>query len=147
MRQLSTCLLVVLLVSGTMAGDRYVRAKQGSVPVYLNEIRPLYAVPLFTAGQDVSLLVVGEGKRNLKVKAVDGRTGWVESELVVTCNPSRLFTYDATAVMSDLNNPTLVFVPGISPSLDSTIVLDRSFKEALSVNVDKETVVLQSRGR
>ena len=56
---------------------------------------------------------------------------------------SKTFVFDNAEVIGYLDNPTPVYIIDIDDPNADPINLDRSFKDALRENVDKETVERQ----
>lgn len=57
--------------------------------------------------------------------------------------PSKSFKFDSTNVIGYLENPTPVFILDTDDPLAERIVLNRSFKESIRDNFDKEEIALQ----
>ncbi|MFW6219698.1 MAG: hypothetical protein ACOC33_02520 [bacterium] len=55
---------------------------------------------------------------------------------------SRKFTFDETEVQGYLDNPTPIYIMDNDNPNSELIILDRCFREALKINIDKETVEL-----
>jgi len=135
-------LLVAFSISALFAADKIVTPNKDGVGVYKNEIRELYEKPLFTVGTSDRLSIVGTKGNFYKVK-VKGRTGWVEKSNVQSVGRSRTFVFDNAEVVGYLDNPTPVYIMDTDDPNADPINLDRSFKDALRENVDKETVERQ----
>jgi hypothetical protein len=138
------CNLFMMLLMATAvvwAADskRYVQAKEGSVGVYKNQIREVYEQPIFKVGPDDRLLIVDTKGETYKVQNNEGQSGWVEKRLVVSIGKSKTFVFDNAEVVGYLDNPTPVYILDSDDPNAERIYLDRSFKEALRDNVDKET--------
>jgi len=142
MKKLIIAAVVLAAVALVQAEAAWVAAKKNETGVYERETRKTFDSPLFTVGTDDRLQVLERGKNCLKVKTPDGETGWVEKRLVKTVS-SRGFVFENAQVMGYLDDPTPVFIlDGLDPGEDP-ISLDRSFKDALTENVDRETVCRQ----
>jgi hypothetical protein len=67
----------------------------------------------------------------------------VEKRLVITIGKSKTFVFDNAEVMGYLDAPTPVYIIDSDDPNAERIYLDRSFKDALRDNVDKETIERQ----
>jgi hypothetical protein len=144
--RLSKVLVVVLMaIMAVAAGDnqKYVQAKEGTVGVYKNQTRQMYEEPLYKVGTSDRLQVLGAKGDFYQVKSADGQSGWVEKRLVVTIGKSKTFVFDNAEVMGYLDAPTPVYIIDSDDPNAERIYLDRSFKDALRDNVDKETIERQ----
>jgi hypothetical protein len=144
-----TSVMFVLLMAATAlwAGEeakKYVQAKQNDVGVYKNQIREVYEQPLFKVSTDDRLLIKESKGDHYKVQNADGQVGWVEKRLVVAIGKSKTFVFDNAEVLGYLDAPTPVYILDSDDPNAERIYLDRSFKDALRDNVDKETVERQS---
>jgi|WetSurMetagenome_2_1015567.scaffolds.fasta_scaffold624201_1 hypothetical protein len=69
--------------------------------------------------------------------------------VAVTCvlaqngKPSKSIRFDSTDVIGYLENPTPVYILDTDDPKAEGIYLDRSFKESLRENIDKEVLALQ----
>lgn len=141
-----TLILAFGVVICAFAGDpvkKYVQPTKDDVGVYKNEVRELYEQPLFTVGTNDRLLILDTKARNYKVQSPTGQVGWVEKRLVVATGKSKTFVFDNAEVIGYLDNPTPVYIIDSDDPNADPINLDRSFKDALRENVDKETVERQ----
>ena len=140
MCRLIIVLAAVMTVSAAANRDRYVFPVKTRIEVYENRIRELYEQPLYTVGSDDRFLVLAEEGRFVHVKDLRDRTGWIEKRLVTSVSPSVRMQFDDAVVRGDLDYPVLFHV-WVGPDADPTpLRLDRSFREELAVNVDRETI-------
>ena len=135
--------LTIIAVVAVQGKEQYVQAKQGSVGVYKNQTRKMYEEPIFKVSTTDRLQVVGSKGGFYKVKNADGQSGWVEKRLVITIGKSKTFVFDNAEVMGYLDAPTPVYIIDSDDPNAERIYLDRSFKDALRDNVDKETIERQ----
>jgi hypothetical protein len=135
-------LLVAFSISALFAAEKIVTPNKDGVGVYKNEIRELYEKPLFTVGTSDRLSIL-DSKGNFHKVKVNGQTGWVEKSNVQSTGRSRTFVFDNAEVVGYLDNPTPVYIMDTDDPNADPINLDRSFKDALRENVDKETVERQ----
>jgi hypothetical protein len=80
-------------------------------------------------------------------KVIDskGRAGWIEKTMCCKDpGTGRRFSFDALSVEGYLGNPMFFKVDGMRDLDDAGIRLDRSFRENLKDNIDKETIVRMS---
>jgi hypothetical protein len=136
---------VVLCVVGTVmaqGGQSYVSAKKRDTGIYENEVRKLNEQALLRVGPDDRLTVLEESRNAYKVD-FNGQRGWVEKGAVVKVGKSKTFVFDNADVIGYLDNPTPVYIIDADDPNANPITLDRSFKDALRENVDRETVERQ----
>jgi hypothetical protein len=137
----------VLLMAGMalFAADnqKYVQAKEGSVGVYKNQTREVYEQPTYKVSNTDRLQVIGSKGEFYQVKNAEGQVGFVEKRLVVTIGKSKTFVFENAEVMGYLDAPTPVYIIDSDDPNAERIYLDRSFKDALRDNVDKETIERQ----
>ena len=144
--RLSKILVVILMAVIAVAAQdkqKYVQAKQGSVGVYKNQTREMYEEPIFKVSTSDRLQVLGSKGNFYQVKGPNGQKGWVEKRLVITIGKSKTFVFDNAEVMGYLDAPTPVYIIDSDDPNAERIYLDRSFKDALRDNVDKETIERQ----
>lgn len=144
--RLSTLVLLVAFATTSVmaqkgdAGKKYVQAKESIVGVYKNQVRQMYEEALFKVGPDSRLLVIDQKGDSYKVQNAEGQSGWVEKRLVIQLGKSKTFTFESAEVIGYLDNPTPVYILDSDDPNAERIYLDRSFKEAIRDNIDKETV-------
>jgi len=124
---------------------KYVTPTKDGTGVYKNEVRELYEQPSFTVGTNDRLLILDAKARSYKVQGPSGESGWIEKRLVVATGKSKTFVFDNAEVIGYLDNPTPVYIIDSDDPNADPINLDRSFKDALRENVDKETVERQAK--
>ena len=81
--------------------------------------------------------------RNSYQVEFSGKRGWVDKGSVVAVGKSKTFVFDNADVIGYLDNPTPVYIIDADDPNANPITLDRSFKDALRENVDRETVERQ----
>lgn len=146
MRLSSLSLILLFSFSALFAANdakKYVQPTKDGTGVYKNEIRDVYEEPIFTVNTSDMLGVVEDKGRSYKVQGPNGQVGWVEKRLVVSVGKSKTFVFDNAEVIGYLDNPTPVYIIDTDDPNADPINLDRSFKDALKENVDKETVERQ----
>ncbi len=140
-------MIVVLALSATFfvlfAAQKFVTPTKDGTGIYKNQTREVYEEPIAKAGTTDRLTVLKKKGRHYQVKTADGQTGWIESRLVVATGKSKTFVFDNADVIGYLDNPTPVYIIDTDDPNADPINLNRSFKDALRENVDKETVERQ----
>jgi len=146
MRLYRFLMIVAIAAAALMAAEakKYVQPKEGNVGVYKNQVRQVYELPVFKVGADDRLLILDSKGDYYKVQNVDGQAGWVEKRLVVSIGKSKTFVFDNAEVVGYLDNPTPVYILDSDDPNAERIYLDRSFKDALRDNTDKETTTRQA---
>ena len=138
---------IILALSATaaalFAAEKFVTPLKDGTGVYKNQTREVYEEPIFTVGTTDRLTVTSKRGRFYQIRTPDGKTGWVEDRLVVATGKSKTFVFDNADVIGYLDNPTPVYIIDTDDPNADPINLDRSFKDALRENVDKETVERQ----
>ena len=149
MRLSRVVLICALAAASLWAADakKYVQPKGNNVGVYKNNVRQVYEEPAFKVGTEDRLLILDTKGDHYKVQSVDGSSGWIEKRLVVSIGKSKTFVFDNAEVVGYLDNPTPVYILDSDDPNAERIYLDRSFKDALRENTDKETTERQATTR
>lgn len=134
--------LIVVIASVSIFAQKYVTPKE-ETGLYPNETRQVYEEPVQTVGPNDRLTIITTKNRHYKVKTSTGVEGWIEKRLVAATGKSKTFVFDNAEVIGYLDNPTPVYIIDTDDPNADPISLDRSFKEALRENVDKETIERQ----
>jgi len=138
--------MLITVVSFYAAAQQVAQPTKDGVGIYKNEIRQLYEEPIMTVGTADRLTVMEKKRDAYKIKTPDGQVGWVEKKLVNLIGggkSSKTFVFDNAEVVGYLDNPTPVYIIDTDDPNADPISLDRSFKDALRENVDKETIERQ----
>lgn len=147
--RLSKWSLILACFVFTTFAQEVVQPTKSDVGIYENEIREAYERPVFTVGPNDNLEVLKKKRDHYKVRTPSGQEGWVEKKLVTRSNRanqrSRAFVFEDAEVIGYLDNPTPVYIMDMDDPNADPITLDRSFKEALKENVDKETMTRLAR--
>jgi hypothetical protein len=119
--------------------------RKANTQIYANEVRGTYEAPVASVGQSDILTVTEVRKNHLKVSTASGAEGFVQrSDLSKASNAaiakSRAYTFGAMEVQGYNDVPTSIYIIDETDPNADPISLDRSFKEALKVNVDRETM-------
>lgn len=137
MRKLIIALSVMAAVVNA-GGETSVVAVNGNAGVYEHEMRVLYETPLFVAGKDDRLEVLEHRGRFLKVQNQKGEQGWIEKRLTKKVS-SRGFVFENAQVRGYGDNPEFTIIQVGNEPPEEAIRLNRSFKECLTENLDRET--------
>lgn len=140
---LSLLIIFTVAIFSSVHAQKYVTPNKDNVGVYKNQTREVYEEPIFTVGTKDRLIVKDEKGRFYKVEGPSGDNGWIEKRLVVATGKSKTFVFDNAEVVGYLDNPTPVYIMDTDDPNADPINLDRSFKDALRENVDKETIERQ----
>ncbi len=152
MRLTRWSLIITFALGVTVYSQTVVRTDQNNTGIYLNETREMYEEPVARVSRGTQLTVLETTSRNYRVRTADGDEGWVERRLVSDVapqegsrargsrNPSTAFVFDDAEVQGYLDNPAPVFIMDTDDGGSDPITLDRSFKDALKQNVDRETM-------
>jgi hypothetical protein len=146
MRLIKMLALTCVMLGSIIAQEKdYVQPTKDNVGVFKNATRQLSERPVFTVGTQDRLLILDRNSRHYKVQNPDGKVGWIEKRMVVAVGRSKTFVFDKADVIGYLDNPTPVYIIDTDDPNADPINLDRSFKDALRENVDKETVERQAK--
>lgn len=139
MRTLLLALGTLAAVVGAVSGERYVVTTQDNVGLYEHQTRKLFERPVVKVDKNDQLAVVAENKRHTQVRTRNGSTGWIENRLIQS-KSARSFVFEDAQVQGYLDNPQSVYLLDATDPESEMLRLDRSFKDNLSENIDKETV-------
>ena len=121
-----------------MAGERFVIPVRENTGVYKAKIRKLYERPLFLVGPSDRLQVIETAKDFYQVHDTNMRQGWIEKQSCVIAAANTRIEFEAALVEKYIDNPEPVTIFGSEEQEQTGILLNRSFKDALLENVDKE---------
>ena len=146
MRLIRWTVLLVSTIAFFASAQKVAQPTKEGVKVYQSDTRQLYEAPILTVGTSDRLQILDSKRDMHKVKTSDGTIGWVEKkEVSVLSGKSKTFVFDNAEVVGYLDNPTPVYIIDTDDPNADPISLDRSFKDALRENIDKETVERQTK--
>ena len=138
--------LLVSTITFFASAQKIAQPVKEGVKVYKSDTRQLYEEAMLTVGTSDRLQVLDSKRDMHKIKTSDGTIGWVEKKDVsVLSGKSKTFVFDNAEVVGYLDNPTPVYIIDTDDPNADPISLDRSFKDALRENIDKETVERQTK--
>ena len=134
--------ILIILLIGTALADQlnryYAIPKKNNVSVYENAVRKVFEQAKFTLSKDSRPTILEEKKNMYKIKDEQNRVGWVEKNLVIKQKSSKSFIYGDAEVIGYIDNPTVIYIQDGPDPEKSQIKLERSFKEQLKRNTDRE---------
>ncbi len=146
MRLIRWTVLLVSTITFFASAQKIAQPVKEGVKVYKSDTRQLYEEAIQTVGTSDRLQVLDSKRDMHKIKTSDGTIGWVEKkEVSVLSGKSKTFVFDNAEVVGYLDNPTPVYIIDTDDPNADPISLDRSFKDALRENIDKETVERQTK--
>lgn len=93
---------------------------------------------LYTAKKGEALSVIKRGGSTIKVQSSTGVVGWVKRSSVKAVS-KKIFQMDEVKVLGYLENPQAVYILDTEDPNFKPIQLNRSFRDKLKGNIDKET--------
>jgi len=152
MRLSKRSLIFAALVVAVFSMSVFAQREKQMVPkkearIFANEIREPYEQPVFTATDKDFLTILETKKNHFRVSTAGGITGWVEKNALKDPprdrggnSASARMVFEGADVIGYLDNPTPVYIIDMDDPNADPITLDRSFKDALKENVDRETM-------
>lgn len=140
-----TFLIIIALLSisySTEMGNstQIVMPLKKGIKVYQNKIRGLNEDFIFKMDIDNRYLILESTDKHIKVKADNGKIGWVEKRLVKKIKASSGFIFENKLVEGYEVTPVASLIWGDVRWKDTLILPDRSFSENIKVNIDRETI-------
>lgn len=140
----STILLLIILFFYSTLADQldqyYAIPKKNNVGVYENHVRKVFERAKFTVSLENRLTILEEKQNMYKVQDEQNRVGWIEKRLVVKKKRSKSFIFGDAYVRNYIDIPTLIPILDADDKMETKIKLERSFKEHLKQNTDRETL-------
>jgi hypothetical protein len=142
-KQVFAMLLAWCFSALAVSADTVVLVKKDNAGVYQNRIRKLFETPIFKVSTQDRLVVLETIDDRYLIRDQEGREGWIEKSLCAIAALSKRITCKPVDVEPFRNEPNTAIVFGSDTPLDDPIYLDRSFKEEMKVNTDKESLERQ----
>ena len=141
MRLINTVIFSILLLSSFVSAAKifYVLPNKEGVQVYKNEVRQMNEQAMEVVGKNDRLKVIESSRNNYKVKTDKGNIGWIEKRLA-SKTEGTVETFEDVEVQGYLDNPTPLYITDMDQGESAPVDIDRSFKDALRRNTDKETI-------
>jgi len=138
-------LMIIVAIAGIFcsihARQSYVVAKEENTAVYRNRLRKLYEQAVFTINPDEQVRVLKRSGRHIRIENKNQQKGWVEDKRMLPVVVSKEIVYDPATVEGYLDTPDPTIIWGSDGPDDYQIRPDRSFRDALRENIDKETAL------
>lgn len=134
---------VLLILSATLfaAKTKFVIVETDNLPLYKKQAWSDSDTPVTTVSRGEKLEVLKNRDDLYRVKTDDAETGWILKSSVSPAKESVQDGFTAQTVQSSNSAPTPGHVEGIDDTEPTdAIIPERSFKDNLKNNVDKESV-------
>ncbi|MDR0306395.1 MAG: hypothetical protein LBI42_06100 [Chitinispirillales bacterium] len=135
--------LVVSMFSMSVFAQKMMVPRKDGTSIYANEVREPYEQPVTRVGQNDMLTILETKRNHFRVRTQMGDEGFVEKKELrdpPKSSASQRMVFEGADVIGYLDNPTPVYIIDMDDPNADPITLDRSFKDALRENVDKETM-------
>jgi hypothetical protein len=129
-----------MVFSEPLVKGRYVIPKKENAGVYVNRVRSLNEQMLYAAHLNDRLLVLEEQGDSYKVINDTGQVGWIKKEYVALVKSGAKMGFDPAEVQGYNNSLSPFIITDVTDPKDVEIKFDRSFKEALRENLDRESI-------
>lgn len=141
MRFTKTMLILLTIFVAYSFGQKtfYVLPTSNDVALYANSVRQMNEKALETVGKTDKLKVLETSGSSYKVQSPSGKTAWVEKRLVSKTD-AKVETFEGVEVTGYLDNPTPLVITDMDQGYSAPIDINRSFKDALKNNADKEMI-------
>lgn len=140
MRKISILLAILVTFSVSFAQKVfYVIPTKEAIGLYKNQVRQINEKPIETLNKESRLKVISSKGKYYKVKSDAGNIGWVEKRLVTKVD-AKVETFGDAEVTGYLDNPTPLYITDMDQGESAPVDVDRSFKDALTRNADKEKI-------
>ncbi len=141
MRLIKATLVFIILFSSFASAQKvfFVVPTKANVALYKNKVRQMNEKAIQTVGKKDRLKVIESSGKHYKVRTDDGKIGWIEKKVAAKTG-GKVETFEDVEVQGYLDNPTPLFITDMDQENSAPVDIDRSFKDALKRNADKETV-------
>jgi hypothetical protein len=143
-KQVFAMLLAWCAFGLTVSADTVVLVKHDNAGVYQNRIRKVFETPLFSVSTQDRLLVQETKGDRYFIRDREGREGWIEKLVCVQASRNRQIIYEPIDLRPFSSEVSTTLILGNNDQPDEMIRLDRSFKEELMSNTDKEALERQA---
>lgn len=134
-------LLLLLTASLFAAKTKFVIVESENLLLYKKAAWSDNDTPVASVNKGEKLEIIKQKDDLYKVRTDNSETGWIQKSSVIPAKESTQDGFQAQTVQSSNSAPTPGHVDGIDDSEPTdAIAPDRSFKENLKNNVDKESV-------
>jgi len=135
-----TTLMLIVSCTVCFADISYVLTTKDNSPVYLNYTRVLFEEPLFKVDRNKIFQVIAQKGEKYKVVDEKGRGGWIEKSFCVKTQVGKKFEFESANVNGFNDIHGFAFISGSLENGEIPLRLERSFKDELKENVDKEKI-------
>jgi hypothetical protein len=143
-KQVFAMLLAWCAFGLTVSADTVVLVKHDNAGVYQNRIRKVFETPLFSVSTQDRLLVQETKGDRYFIRDREGREGWIDKLVCVQASRNRQIIYEPIDLRPFSSEVSTTLILGNNDQPDEMIRLDRSFKEELMSNTDKEALERQA---
>lgn len=134
-------ILFILVTVLSAAKTKFVIVENDNLAIYKKQSWSENDAPVTTVNKGDKLEVIKTKNETYRVKTDNSKTGWVLKSAVTPAKESKMDGFKAATVQSSNSEPTPGYVDGIDDSEPTdAIIPERSFKDNLKSNVDKESV-------
>jgi len=129
-----------LLVVSAFGQDFYALSNSENLAIYENRVREINESAIAVVSTTENLLVTETDNGYYKVETEDGTIGWVESDKVTKTEKS-VETFANAQVTGYQGEGTTTFIDDPEAQHSAPIAINRSFKDALLQNANKDEVI------
>lgn len=140
MRFVKTLLILIVMLSFTYAQKTFfVVPTKDNVQVYANKVREMNEKAIEAVGKSDRLKVIESSGKLYKVRTDSGNIGWIEKRYA-SKTQGTVETFEDVEVQGYLDNPTPLYITDMDQGESAPVDIDRSFKDALKRNADKDMI-------
>ncbi len=130
-------IVTAVLYTTVSFGDQVVIPVRDNVNVYENQFTEKV---IFTVHRNEPLKVSQNQRGRLLISDETGKSGWIEKSDAGEMSKNRTIQFENIEIAGYIDNPQPLYITVPGEQDDVPLTLNRSFKESLRENVDKETV-------